>query len=462
MDIPQKKSQSFLKMPTDWPMTSRRTKHFLPLSRSLTYGLLSQRVMMYRKRPNLSRAKLTQSQSGIGTDKEPKDTVFGLYRVGTELRAIYCGKKQVARAACASLGTGCDYPILLANSPYYGGLGGEFSITTASVLNGALVLRHELGHSIINVGEEYDGGFAYYGPNSAPSPLTGTIKWGNWLSNPSRVSNTSIIPERSVSPLQAYPWTLLNRSAPYTSIFNSSGTYYSHMIRCSLSGLPRTSDLNVLLDGTDIGWEPRPGVGVDRWHYDILRDQKLSAGTHNLTFSLGSSAIEGQAQLCSFEIIEYGNPTEFNTDVGNVAAYPTFSMWNGTTYRPTNEGCLMRQVVLPHFCQPCLEGLWLQLLKRVDLIDELVINYDDPEGNVYIRLTPVPLGEFRGDRMSPVESLKISWALNGTNLPQYSGKDVIVLPRTDAAGSWQVYTDFQTEEVRANSVYLNSSRVFSI
>jgi hypothetical protein len=40
-------------------------------------------------------------------------TAFGLYRVGTELRAIYCGKKPVARSACASLGTACDYPILL-------------------------------------------------------------------------------------------------------------------------------------------------------------------------------------------------------------------------------------------------------------------------------------------------------------------------------------------------------------
>ena len=40
-------------------------------------------------------------------------TTFGLFRQGTELRAIYCKKKPVARSACASLGTQCDYPILL-------------------------------------------------------------------------------------------------------------------------------------------------------------------------------------------------------------------------------------------------------------------------------------------------------------------------------------------------------------
>lgn len=40
-------------------------------------------------------------------------TVFGLYRDGTELRAVYPGKMEVLEAACASLSRRCDYPILL-------------------------------------------------------------------------------------------------------------------------------------------------------------------------------------------------------------------------------------------------------------------------------------------------------------------------------------------------------------
>jgi hypothetical protein len=36
-------------------------------------------------------------------------------------------------------------------------------IITASELNGPLVLRHELGHSLIPVGEEYDGGMLAVG-----------------------------------------------------------------------------------------------------------------------------------------------------------------------------------------------------------------------------------------------------------------------------------------------------------
>ena len=47
--------------------------------------------------------------------------MFGLYRDGTELRAVYCSKTDVARDACLSLQSQCDYPILLGNDPLYGG-----------------------------------------------------------------------------------------------------------------------------------------------------------------------------------------------------------------------------------------------------------------------------------------------------------------------------------------------------
>jgi hypothetical protein len=40
-------------------------------------------------------------------------TPYGLYRDGTELRAVYYDKPEVARAACDSMEDQCDYPILL-------------------------------------------------------------------------------------------------------------------------------------------------------------------------------------------------------------------------------------------------------------------------------------------------------------------------------------------------------------
>ncbi|CAE6481398.1 unnamed protein product [Rhizoctonia solani] len=144
------------------------------------------------------------NESGIGVGGKPKEydriiipipydlprtysTVYGLYRDGTELRGIYTSKPEVAGAACRSMGDQCNYPLLLGNDPLYGGqtlpirLGGDFTISTASVLNGPLVLRHELGHSIIWVGDEYDGS-VYFGVNADNyTKQNENVGWDHWL-----------------------------------------------------------------------------------------------------------------------------------------------------------------------------------------------------------------------------------------------------------------------------------------
>lgn len=70
----------------------------------------------------------------------------------------------------------------------------------------------------------------------------------------------------------------------------------------------------------------------------------------------------------------------------------------------------MRQVTFPNFCSPCLESLWLHLLKNVDLIDGLDVRVEDAlgdtgnESNVHQRkrvradLGLVPFGEGREGR----------------------------------------------------------------
>ena len=79
------------------------------------------------------------------------DNPFGLYRDGTELRGIYCSKPQNARDACRLTGPhSCDFPTLIGNDAYYGGLGGEFTISTKSKTSGSVVLRHEMGHNFVD------------------------------------------------------------------------------------------------------------------------------------------------------------------------------------------------------------------------------------------------------------------------------------------------------------------------
>ncbi|GBE85076.1 hypothetical protein SCP_0702620 [Sparassis crispa] len=409
------------------------------------------------------------NESGIGTGGVPKDTTFGLYRDGTELRGVYYSKPDVARAACFSMGDRCDYPILMGNDPLYGGLGGEFTVITPSLANGALVLRHELGHSIIDVGEEYDGGYAYFGVNAAHD-ISKAIPWSHWLTNASSISvhhhdhdndHTSARVERSIMPMQAYPWTMLNVSSPWCISFSSSGTYARHLVRFSLSGLPQMGDLLVELDGQDLLWAPQPDIGVDRWHYDVHPNGALSEGVHELKFTLRNKDVEGTAQLCSAEILEFGDETEFVATPGYYGAFPTFSERNETTYRPTNEDCLMRVVTTPNFCKVCIEGLWLSLLKRVDLIDSLNAGCKLEEGRWKrtLGLDLVPLAQFREEAVEVEESYTITWAKNGDILATFANQTRIEVDDADALGTYTVDVQFTTPEVRVDKDGLLTSRV---
>jgi len=179
--------------------------------------------------------------------------------------------------------------------------------TTASLANGALVLRHEIGHSIIDIGEEYDGGYAYYGVNAVNNPSA--VTWSHWLEHQEGDGDT-LRAQRSVMPMQAYPWTLLNTTDPWTLSFLSSGKYSRHLIKFSLSGIPNGDDLVILFDRVDLRWVPRKDIGVDRWHYDVYEDTPLSAGAHEISFVLKNGDLEGSAQLCSVEVLEYGTEAE--------------------------------------------------------------------------------------------------------------------------------------------------------
>lgn len=79
--------------------------------------------------------------SGIGYNG-PLNTPFELYREAGQLRGIYPGNPNYARQICRLTGlSGCDYPSLIGNDDYYGGLGGEFVISTRSNRTGTVVLR---------------------------------------------------------------------------------------------------------------------------------------------------------------------------------------------------------------------------------------------------------------------------------------------------------------------------------
>jgi hypothetical protein len=88
-------------------------------------------------------------------------------------------------------------------------------------------------------------------------------------------------------------------------------------LRFSLSAVPDVGSLQIKLDGEKVSWLAKPDVGIDRWFYDVWvrgdgkkSDAGLQNGTHELSFALQEGGREGLAQLCSVEVIEYGNANE--------------------------------------------------------------------------------------------------------------------------------------------------------
>ncbi|KAF8882039.1 IgA peptidase M64-domain-containing protein [Gymnopilus junonius] len=408
------------------------------------------------------------NQSGVGIN-EPKETPFGLYRPGTTLRGVYYAHPDVGRAACDSLGEQCDYPILLGNDPLYGGLGGEFTVITASILNGPLVLRHELGHSILDVGEEYDGGYAYFGRNAAHDRTD--IAWKQWLSDPLRIDehgNPRV--ERSNMAMQAYPWTLLNTTEPWSIGFTSSGAYSRYSVQFSLSGIPNEGDLRVTLDGTDLEWEPRTDIGMDRWFYNFNSSTGLQPGIHELKFDLLNAEHLGVAQLCSAEILEYGDETEFISDPDFYSLYPTYSENNETSYRPTNDDCLMRLVTTPNFCKVCLETLWIHLLRNISFIDKVEEHCESVSSTPLagpstlvkaLSLNLLPLAEFRKSPIDSQESYTIVWKKDGDILPGFTNQTRIDL-QNDPVGNYTVHVKFVTDEVRLDSPVMESEGHYKV
>lgn len=130
--------------------------------------------------------------------------------------------------------------------------------------------------------------------------------------------------------------------------------------------------------------------------------------------------------------------------------FPTFSESNETTYRPTNEDCLMRQVTTPNFCSVCKEGLWMSLLGGVSLIDDIE-DYCIGSDKV-LNLTVVPLAQLR-DTPVPglVESLGIRWLKDGQEMADWTNKTVVQMEGQKVLGEWAVEIQYSTEEIRKDT-----------
>eukprot|EP00659_Diplonema_papillatum_P012014 gene12014-18558_t len=387
---------------------------------------------------------IPSAESGIGTHGTPRDTHYGLYRDGTQLRGVYAAYPNRAREACA-LAPGCDFPSIIGNDPYYGGLGGEFVIGTESVTTGTVVLRHEMGHNFVNVGEEYDDGGVYRGVNSDNTRTD--IKWSNWLTEPAET-----VPEqRAVKRLGQYPWVDL-ATGNQTFTFTSDGTFSRWFLRFTVSGCDTPGSLAVLLDGVLMPWTPNRPLGsttLDRQFY-VYQDMRngFTPGTHTLSFAQLIPPESGRPirQLCSLSLHEYGDESEFKWDDKEyVGAYPTWSQSNQKTYRPMNEYCLMRNMSSPHFCKACTEGMWWQFFNRISGID--AIHTRRSGDSVHVAVDMIPLGQFRQPPDATLhDEYTIEWEHNGVvqqDLNNFFSWDRLA---RDSVGEWKATAVYHTSQ----------------
>lgn len=135
----------------------------------------------------------------------------------------------------------------------------------------------------------------------------------------------------------------------------------------------------------------------------------------------------------------------------------SFSDSNETTYRPTNEDCLMRQVTTPNFCKVCIEGLWLSLLRRVNLIDDI---QESCRGTVQILdLALVPLAQFRESLIEVQESFTITWFKDGTAFPEFTNKTRLEVDADDGPGLYTINVKYTTDEVKVDRESLLTDRL---
>ncbi|KAF8986498.1 hypothetical protein BGZ46_000029 [Entomortierella lignicola] len=411
---------------------------------------------------------LPSKESGIGVNGKWKDTSFRLYRDGTELRGIYVADPRAARQACRAVGKySCDFPSLIGNDPYYGGLGGEFVISTSSNKSGTIVLRHELGHSLIDVGEEYDGGEVYSGVNAERWSIQ-NIKWKHWL--------TDDVPreEKNVLRAQDYAWYDLKKG-PYKVKFNSDGNYKRWSLKISHSGVDTDDSFEVYLDGKRLNWTS-PG-GYDRDFSEWDGQEGFSAGAHEIEFRQGAKYDNEPAdlsrpirQLCSVTMHEFMGEDLYRFDNNIISAYPTYDIRGRKTWRSNHEYCLMRNMASTQFCSICKEGLWHRLLGKASLLDEIKVDCETDDLNrkdissFGIEAKLIPLGQFREDPSKRVgdEAYTIRWFKNGSHQAKFDDQVKLHIPASEE-GIWEFKTEFQTPEVRKDPRgLLKASKVFVI
>jgi hypothetical protein len=371
------------------------------------------------------------NESGIG-DGSPKDTALKLYRSpqGSK-RGIMPGDESAAERAI-EMAPGADYPILLANDNYYGGLGGRFAITTSSKRSGIIVLRHELGHNFGNVGEEYDGGQVYMGANFSSRA---SVPWMHWVDGPLKVN-------AAVNLGGEYVWQNLNGHAYDFDFKFPAGLLFNMQV--STVGWETPQDVAVTIDNQQLNF---PGnYNEDRNFYEVGPVDGVSAGSHHLHVE---EKIHDGDNVLAFARL-YAMPKDYDFTKNKVGAFLDYNDNDSKVgFRPTHDSCPMRDMLNPNFCVVDKENMWIRFLNRVTLVDDVTVSADKTVSLVAPKLSGLDISWFKdsgGGKMVELQDLH--------NKAQWSAKD--------QSGKFSVRVHFVTPEVRKPTGRFLTEKGFNI
>ena len=318
-------------------------------------------------------------------------TAFGLYRDSAQpLRLVEpsrwsydearkrCGEMHERPALC-DRGSAATL-VLLANDPYYGGLGDDVIIATSSRTSGALALRHELGHVLGDVGEEYDGGADYSGPNfalsaapcrpgAAPRTYDTTVDGiaatrTIWPCAPWLERNASVA-GRTALALAAWPFEVLRVGENRTFSFASDLAFAK--LEFSVSG---GVGVDAYVDGVraDVAYKTPPTA--DR----RFAEARVALGRrrrHAVTLSATETARAKTAapwhpeQMVCHVQVHAMDARAFRAPPAAVGAFATYDDRGRLVgYRPTVDGCCMRDVAKACFCPVCRDLLLRRVVAR--------------------------------------------------------------------------------------------------
>jgi len=177
---------------------------------ALEHVLDSELFTRYRTLFNFARIATVSNESGADHPAESAyvDTYFNCSYDCYGIGHLICCDEATVLAVAAEVYPEFDLILVVVNDSQYGGSGGAIAITSASIW-AQDIPRHEFGHTIGGLGDEYDDVYPSWEcqdlyPNVSPTYDAGELKWSHWVEDGTPLPTPDSAVTGDLEPVGAY------------------------------------------------------------------------------------------------------------------------------------------------------------------------------------------------------------------------------------------------------------------